>query len=292
MPRALGTGITGLDHLIIAVGDLDAAAAGWARLGFTLTPQGRHIGAGTANRCVMFFNDYIELLALADRAETSPLATHLARIGEGGFGVAFATEDADRTEAAWRGVGETVTRRRLERPVGAEGDIARFDNVHLREGALAGLSGFAIRHETSALIRPAHTLDHANSAIALRSLLIRVEDPEETAHTVSRLFGIGAIARADAVLALHLGRSVLLFASPDDVAALVPDAEPGSGAPIVAASVVVRSLDAARAALDAGDVDYEAARDQLRLAPADVSGGLVLDLVEERRPIRRIPGSE
>ena len=46
-------GITGIDHTLVGVRDLEAARATWTRLGFSVTPRGRHIGWGTGNYCVM-----------------------------------------------------------------------------------------------------------------------------------------------------------------------------------------------------------------------------------------------
>ncbi len=51
--------IPGLDHVLVGVGGLGAARRAWTRLGFTLTPRGRHIGWGTANTCIMFPRDYV-----------------------------------------------------------------------------------------------------------------------------------------------------------------------------------------------------------------------------------------
>ncbi|MFZ2004612.1 MAG: VOC family protein, partial [Stellaceae bacterium] len=56
------SGIAGIDHIIVGARDLEGARRDWARLGFTLTPRGRHIGQGTANYCIMFPRDYLELL--------------------------------------------------------------------------------------------------------------------------------------------------------------------------------------------------------------------------------------
>ena len=57
------THIDGIDHVVILVRDLDRAADTYARLGFTLTPRGFH-SLGSQNHCVMFGNDYFELLAV------------------------------------------------------------------------------------------------------------------------------------------------------------------------------------------------------------------------------------
>ncbi|MBL8697095.1 MAG: VOC family protein [Alphaproteobacteria bacterium] len=51
----------GLDHLVLAVRDLDAAAARYQRWGFTLTPRAQHPW-GTANRLVQFDGVFLELV--------------------------------------------------------------------------------------------------------------------------------------------------------------------------------------------------------------------------------------
>jgi catechol 2,3-dioxygenase-like lactoylglutathione lyase family enzyme len=56
-----------IDHVVIAVRDLEAARETYARLGFTLTPVARH-PFGTANSLVQLHGSYIELLAVADAA--------------------------------------------------------------------------------------------------------------------------------------------------------------------------------------------------------------------------------
>src|SRR5438477_325246 len=62
----MDNGIAGIDHVIVGVRDLERARMGWSRLGFTLSPRGRHIGQGTANCCIMFESDYVELLGIVD----------------------------------------------------------------------------------------------------------------------------------------------------------------------------------------------------------------------------------
>ena len=58
-----------LDHIVIAVKNLDAAVATYRKLGFTLTPRGLHEGKGTGNHCIMFPNTYVELLGIVDETE-------------------------------------------------------------------------------------------------------------------------------------------------------------------------------------------------------------------------------
>jgi hypothetical protein len=90
------------DHVIYATADLDAAAARVEEvLGVAAVPGGRHEGLGTHNRIVPLGGGYLELLAVADRAEAerSPLGAavlaRIARAGDGLMGWAVAVEDVE-----------------------------------------------------------------------------------------------------------------------------------------------------------------------------------------------------
>lgn len=60
--------ITHVDHVLIAVEDLNEAAEQCRKLGFHVTEGGAHPGRGTANRLVVLENAYLELNAVQDRA--------------------------------------------------------------------------------------------------------------------------------------------------------------------------------------------------------------------------------
>jgi catechol 2,3-dioxygenase-like lactoylglutathione lyase family enzyme len=65
--------LTCIDHVVVPVSDLEAAAAPYERLGLNLTPRMAHAGIGTENRAFMVGaggNDfYVELLGIRDEAE-------------------------------------------------------------------------------------------------------------------------------------------------------------------------------------------------------------------------------
>jgi hypothetical protein len=65
----------GLDHIVHAVRDLDAAAEFYARAGFTVGARNRHAW-GTHNRIVQLKNAYIEILTVA---EPEKIPAHGAR---------------------------------------------------------------------------------------------------------------------------------------------------------------------------------------------------------------------
>ena len=60
-----------LDHVLIAVTNLDRAATEFANLGLVSIEGGRHPGWGTANRIVPLGDSYLELIAVVDRSEAA-----------------------------------------------------------------------------------------------------------------------------------------------------------------------------------------------------------------------------
>src|SRR5260370_22869197 len=75
-----------LDHLVLCVRDLAAARAWYARLGFTLTPRALH-PFGTANSLVQLQGNFLELLAVANRARIP--SAEPGSFGFAGFNDAF-----------------------------------------------------------------------------------------------------------------------------------------------------------------------------------------------------------
>src|SRR3546814_5983455 len=101
----------------------DLARETYARLGFTVSPRGRHIGWGTANYCIMFPGDYIELLGIVDATQFTNNLNRFLESREGLLGVAFASDDVALAGRALRQAGiqpgeERDLKRILEDPDG------------------------------------------------------------------------------------------------------------------------------------------------------------------------------
>ena len=64
-----------LDHVVVAVADLEQAAAVFLeRYGLASYEGGRHAGLGTANRIVPLGREYVELLGVVDHEAAARVA--------------------------------------------------------------------------------------------------------------------------------------------------------------------------------------------------------------------------
>lgn len=146
MPRAL---LHSLDHAVIAVRGLAAAAEGYAALlGRPPSWRGVHPRAGTANALFRLENTYLELLAPEGAGALGRrIGDVLAERGEGLVALAFGTDDAEACARRLRASGLVV-----RDPSEGEGrDVEsgvrrRWRNVLLAPDATRGLWLFAIEH--------------------------------------------------------------------------------------------------------------------------------------------------
>ena len=235
-------GIAGIDHVIVAVRDLEQARRVWERLGFSFSPRGRHIGQGTANYCIMFAGDFLELLGIVDPDDrVQHLAAFLSQ-REGPRAVAFAPQGAPeevRSALLERQLHASEPRalgRRMELPEGAV--EPRFNLIGLAPEDTPGLpDSFICAHLTPALMRRPEWLAHPNGAIGLRAVHVLVESTAPLLPAYDRLFGIVQVTTTDAVAVVHIGRQRLVFSTPDDFQTMHPGIEidPGFSPPGIAA---------------------------------------------------------
>jgi hypothetical protein len=113
-----------VDHVIVIVHDLDAAASRYyEQHGLASVAGGRHPGHGTANRIVPLGSSYIELMAVVDRDEAASsllgswVERRLEAVGEAPVALCLRTDDI---EAEARRTGRTPLRMSRTRPDGVE----------------------------------------------------------------------------------------------------------------------------------------------------------------------------
>lgn len=152
-----------IDHAVIAVRDLQAAARAFTALGFTLTPLGRH-SIGSRNHCIMLGSTYLELLEPSSAHPWLAYYRDFVSRGDGLAALALATDDAD---AAYRQlVAQGVAAQPpmdLARPVELDGEnrTARFRLVQVSREV------FLCQHLTRELVWRPRWQSHANGAAEL-----------------------------------------------------------------------------------------------------------------------------
>jgi catechol 2,3-dioxygenase-like lactoylglutathione lyase family enzyme len=164
-----------IDHVVIAVADLDRAIAGFEALGFTVIRGGRHPGLGTHNALIAFTDGaYLELIAFL-----VPTSSHrwFAAMNAGGGLTDFCvrTSDLDADTASLRSAGATIGE-----PFAMERE--RPDGYRLKwmlavaEPPSAGAVPFLIRDTTPRGERVPLERFHSNGAAGIRTLTVAVED--------------------------------------------------------------------------------------------------------------------
>jgi catechol 2,3-dioxygenase-like lactoylglutathione lyase family enzyme len=263
-----------LDHVIIAVKNLDQAANTYRKLGFTLTPRGLHEGRGTGNHCIMFKHSYIELLGIVDEVGAQGrLAERVNARGEGAMGIAYGADDAGKAVAALRAAGiATEEPNELSRPLDLDGkrEMVRFTNVMLPNLTLPNVMQFVCTHLTPQLTRARHDWQlHPNGATGVAEISVAVDNPATYASEMNKLHG-NALRNTRIKLAYRseletrLGRAL-------------------NGAPrdgIVAMTVTVNEPDATSAMLGMAKVPHEEMRGIVTV-PASAAHGVVLQFAED-----------
>lgn len=279
--------IAGIDHVMIGVRDLARARMGWTRLGFTLTPRGRHLGQGTANYCVMFARDYLEVLGVVERDDRSRrLEAFLAR-REGAMAVAFApTGPPEEAAAALAALGlhpgePRLLGRQLELPEGSV--VPRFTLLTLPPEETPALDCFVCGHLTPELVRRPEWLVHPNGAAGLRRICVIVAETAPLLPAYARLLGRHEVAITERVASVRAGPHRLLFATAEDFAAMHPGIEldPDFPAPGIAAlELAVTRREQTADYLTQWQIAFDELPDGRLAVPAKEANGTILLFAE------------
>jgi catechol 2,3-dioxygenase-like lactoylglutathione lyase family enzyme len=184
--------IRGIDHVVIAVRDLDRAQQTYERLGFTLTPRGFH-SLGSANHCIMFGTDYIELLALPQPHPALAYYADFLSKGEGLAAVALATGSADAAYAELAAAGIAADAPLdFSRPVRLAGGArdAAFRIVQLPPALTPGCRSFLCQHYTRDLVWRPEYQGHSLGVTGLAAIAVVAEDAVSAARDYARLFDV------------------------------------------------------------------------------------------------------
>jgi catechol 2,3-dioxygenase-like lactoylglutathione lyase family enzyme len=278
--------VVGLDHVVIAVRDLERAASAWRALGFTLSPRGTHSAhMGTGNYTIMFGDDYLELLGVvAPTPRNAPLRAFLDE-REGIERLAFTAIDAAAgvAELQARGIAATGPLD-FARPV----DLPGGGTAHARfrtfdwpaDQRPAGARLFACQHLTRDAVWIPELQRHANSALRIQRVELLSLDPRAAASRMARLIDQPTQAMEQGAWRVPSGgaRADLVFLGPEALAARYPGVATGSLPPESVAALVLRVAEPERARTALRPVRTTALPEGLAVAP-DEATGLILAFV-------------
>ena len=162
--------ITGIDHLVIAVPELEKAASAYAELGFTVVPGGRH-PVGTHNALIAFADgSYLELLAFY---RESPDHRRWPGLQEGGGLVDYClrTDDLIADTRAFRAAGVDIADPAAQSRERPDGYQVRW-MFSLARGRHGGVAPFLIQDETPREERVPRATTHANGVTGIALLRI------------------------------------------------------------------------------------------------------------------------
>lgn len=277
-PFNMRKNLLGLDHAILRVADLDRAAGDFTRLGFTLSPRGRH-SLGTENHCLMFGFDYLELLWVPPSVQ-APFYADFPVGAEGMTGLALKTDDAATLHRDWNDAGlDPQPLLEFSRPIdGADGvrRDARFRAVALPSERTPGGRAFACQHFTPELVWRPGLRRHANQVTGINKVVIAADDPAATGLLWGRVFDVPRHPIPGGV-AINTGAAPVVVLTPSALRKQLPGVaglpEESGPARFAALYLSTGDLALAAAALRAGGATPVPLPDgSLALAPAAAHG--------------------
>lgn len=285
--------LQGIDHVVIAVADLDSAEADFRRLGFLLTPRGRHT-MGSENHCAMFPSDYFELLAVpADHPVTRYYSDYL-RQGDGLAALALKTDDAAGFYAELHSDGIKADApvdfsRPVALPEGPRDASFRITQVDIAE--TPGGRTFVCEHFTRDVVWRPEYLAHPNGAIGLQAVSL-IAEPEcfaEVRGAYERLFDRASEGRGEegVIWRVATGDTPIQVFSPEGFRAKYGKAQSDKAprdrraTPYFAAlHFRVQSLTETQALLGRSDVRFAQLEDDSIAVSSELTHGLVIVFTE------------
>ena len=149
--------ISTLDHLIIAVKDLEEAEKNYKKI-FGADPvwKGEHKALGTANSIFNFKNTYFELLAANGSGLGAELVNNsIAEKGEGLVGIVFGSDDIEKTSNSLKKIGYEISDlSEGEGENSKNNKIRKWKNLFLPPELTRGIFSFIIQHTDGSLPSP------------------------------------------------------------------------------------------------------------------------------------------
>jgi catechol 2,3-dioxygenase-like lactoylglutathione lyase family enzyme len=278
-----------IDHLVVAVHDLDQAATFYQRLGFRVGARNRHPW-GTENRIVQLPDSFIELITVGEGAAIAPHRASAFSFGafvqdylrdrEGLAMLVLDSQDAKADAALFSesGIGSFEPfhfERSGRRPDGSETKVAF--TLAFTSAENSPKAGFFVcqQHFPENFWNPEFQR-HDNQATQISSVTLAAPSPERLRTFLSAFTGVQPASPDGDDLSFRFAESHIDVLRPDDAAEIYGSVEAELDQPSFVA-FAVRSEDIHRQAqrLDSAEIPYQHIGSRL-IVPASAAFGVAI----------------
>jgi Glyoxalase-like domain len=280
----VSTGITGIDHLMVAVADEDKTAQIFAAMGFAITPTGRL--PGMANRLICFAGNgsgvpnFVEFMATKDEAKAPPAMAAALKGPDRPVLMVAATQNAMATRKSLAETGLNVSPviesgRNWTLPTGEVIDLAF--SILLPEVGQAPLYWIGVEHKTPQHYLRSDFTAHPNGATALSTIIAIAGDPQATAQHYADVWGAQIIVSGPDLVRVEPGEVRLEIHTPQSFAASCAGLSLRTNDVHIAGFAVrVDDLEKTRVMLKENGFTPEKMGEKLVLDPARAAGCVVI----------------
>lgn len=279
----------GLDHIVHAVHDLDAAAERYRRLGFAVGARNRHPW-GTHNRLVQLPGFFVELLTVSepDKLDDDDFSSLFGRFNESfltrGEGLSLlllessnAPADAAAFSAAGIAASGAITfEREGTRPDGSSVRVG-FSLVFARD-AKAPDTGFAVcqQHHPENFWNPAFQ-QHPNTAAAVAGVVLVAENPADHHVFLSAFAGERELLATSTGITVKTPRGEIQAMDPAAFRRHFGTAAPdiGRGARLAALRLAVRQLEVTQNLLREAGIGFAEVMGRIVVTPEQAMGATI-----------------
>lgn len=278
-----------IDHLVVAVQDLEQAGHFYQRLGFQVGSRNRHPW-GTENRIIQFSGSFIELITVGEGA---PIAPHRAsafsfgafvqdylRTREGLAMLVLDSQDAKADAAlfAAKGIGSFEPfhfGRAGRRPDGSETRVAFTLAFTSAERSPKAAFFVCQQHYPENFWNPEFQR-HDNQATRISSVTLAAPEPEQLRNFLGAFTGVQPGSPDGDDLSFRLAESHIDVLTPDDAAEIYGSIEAELDQPsFVAFAIRVQDIQRQARWLDAAEVPYQHIGSRL-IVPASAAFGVAI----------------
>jgi catechol 2,3-dioxygenase-like lactoylglutathione lyase family enzyme len=285
----------GIDHLVLAVADLEAARRRYRSFGFTTTPRAAH-PFGTANSLVQLRGNFLELLCV-DAPHKIPPKTpghfsfaafnkRYAERREGMSMLVLQSDDARRDQAEFAEEGLRTYApfdfsRQATLPDGSQVTVS-FSLAFVTEERMPEAAFFVCQQHAPEYFWKLEYQRHDNGATDVVEVVMVADDPVSFRSFFGRLEGDHNVSAEGGVLAVSTSQGRISMLTPELFAARFPDAaiaEAPATPHFAAYQVAVPDLGATEALFIERGVKFGKSRGRLQIN-APEAFGVVIEFME------------